>query len=61
MELKDEDMKALAMLNPDELPITKAQKIALGKLCQSIRGFFSQMQEVGAEPEGKGFDPKVIK
>lgn len=60
MELNDEDMKALAMLNPDDLPITKAQKVALGKLCQSIRGFFAQMQEEGAEPERKPFKPEIV-
>lgn len=61
MELKDEDMKALAMLNPEDLPITRAQKVALGKLCQSIRGFFAQMQEEGAEPSNEPTKPRIVK
>lgn len=60
MKLKDEDMRALSLIDVDSLPITKPQKIALGKLVQSIRGFVGRMQEEGAVPEGKPFMPRVV-
>lgn len=53
MELSHDEMVALSLIEVGDLPITDAQKNALGKMVQSLRQFLAHMQDLGAAPSGK--------